>query len=337
MRFMFVNKIAKKFLSEYILYLLLLVFITFCLVFSTSTIGCMEFNIFPWMGSIILISLIPIANNRIVLSELYRILMLGIAIIIIQTFFHLEIWLEDSLFNFFSIIYLLFYFKHISKIKIEDKIHRGYIHFINFFLFFDFILFNVDSLLRLLFNETIALHIKYIDIGIDIVILFISWITLFALIINKLILKKALFRYKTSSKKDFKVEEVKDQIINSQPVVAFTEKEVVIAKKIADFFEKDLSYLEKDFSLNRLCELIIEDNRSTVSRVINDYLGTTFYELVGKYRVIYSLEILRSKKNWKLDAVANRCGFKSVNTFKKYFIASEGMTPNEYRMNYKDG
>lgn len=336
MRFMFVNKIAKKFLSEYILYLLLLVFITFCLVFSTSTIGCMEFNIFPWMGSIILISLIPIVNNRIVLSELYRILMLGIAIIIIQTFFHLEIWLEDSLFNFFSIIYLLFYFKHISRIKIEDKVHRGYIHFINFFLLFDLIHFNVDSSLRLLFRETIALHIKYIDIGIDIVIIFISCITVLSLIINRLIVKEGLFTYKIASKTDLDVEEVKDQIIKIKPLVTFTEEEVVIAKKIADFFEKDLSYLEKDFSLSRLCELIIEDNRSTVSRVINGYLGTTFYELVGKYRVNYSLKILRSEKNWKLDAVANRCGFKSVNTFKKYFIASEGLTPNEYRMNYED-
>ncbi|MEC4077126.1 helix-turn-helix domain-containing protein [Myroides odoratimimus] len=293
----------------------------------------MEFNIFPWVGSIILISLIPITNNKIVLSELYSVLILGIAVIIIQTFFHLEIWLEDSLFNFFSIMYLLFYFTRISRIKIEDKVHRGYIHFINFFLLFDFILFNVDSL----FRETISLHIKYIDIGIDVVILFLSCITLFTLIITKLILKKEPFTYKISSNTDLDVEEIKDQIIIDHPVVAFTEEEVLIAKKIADFFEQDLSYLENDFSLSRLCELIIEDNnRSTVSRVINGYLGTTFYELVGKYRVNYSLKILRSEKNWKLDAVANRCGFKSVNTFKKYFIASEGLTPNEYRMNYED-
>lgn len=332
MRLMFVNKIARKGLSEYILYVLLLVFITFCLVFCTSTIGCMEFNIFPWVGSIILISLIPIANNRMVLSELYSILMLGIAVIIIHTFFHLEIWLEDSLFNFFSIMYLLFYFTRISRIKIEDKLHQGYIHFINFFLLFDFILFNIDSLLGLLFRETIALHIKYIDIGIDAVILFISCITLFTLIINKLILIKESFTYIISNKTDLDVEEVKDQIITDLLIVAFTEEEVLIAKKIVDFFEQDLSYLENDFSLSRLCELIIEDNRSTVSRVINDYLNTTFYKLVGKYRVNHALRLLERKENWTLDVVANSCGFKSVNTFKKHFVDCVGITPNEYRM-----
>ncbi|WP_286417443.1 AraC family transcriptional regulator [Myroides odoratimimus] len=288
----------------------------------------MEFNIFPWVGSIILISLIPIVNNRMLLLELYSILKLGIAVIIIHTFFHLEIWLEDSLFNFFSIMYLLFYFTRISRIKIEDKVHRGYIHFINFFLLFDFILFNVDSL----FRETISLHIKYIDIGIDVVILFLSCITLFTLIITKLILKKEPFTYKISSNTDLDVEEIKDQIIIDHSVIAFTEEEVLIAKKIADFFEQDLSYLENDFSLSRLCELIIEDNRSTVSRVINDCLNTTFYKLVGKYRVNHALRLLEGKENWTLDVVANSCGFKSVNTFKKHFVDCVGITPNEYRM-----
>ncbi|MCC9044246.1 helix-turn-helix domain-containing protein [Myroides sp. M-43] len=332
MRLMFVNKIAKKCLSKYMLYVLLLVFVTFCLVFYTSTIECTEFNIFPWVGSIILLSLTPTVNNRMILSELYSILILGIAVIIVHTFFHLEIWLEDSLFNFFSIMYFLFYFTRISRIAIEDKIHRGYIHFINFFLLFDFILFNVDSLLGLLFRESIALHIKYIDIGIDAVILFISCITLLSLIINKLILKKKSFTYKISSKTDLDVEEAKDQIIISQPLVIFTEEEVLIVKKIADFFEQDLSYLENDFSLSRLCELIIEDNRSTVSRVINDCLNTTFYKLVGKYRVNHSLRLLERKENWTLDVVANSCGFKSVNTFKKHFVDCVGITPNEYRM-----
>ncbi|WP_121967499.1 helix-turn-helix domain-containing protein [Myroides sp. N17-2] len=108
---------------------------------------------------------------------------------------------------------------------------------------------------------------------------------------------------------------------------------MIIAERICNFFESNDYYLHPSFSIRQLCELLSIENTSIVHRVINNNLDTTFYKLVAKYRINYSLELLKSGNNWTLDVVANTSGFKSVNTFKKYFEEYIGLSPFLYRVN----
>ncbi|MDM1406013.1 AraC family transcriptional regulator, partial [Myroides marinus] len=70
------------------------------------------------------------------------------------------------------------------------------------------------------------------------------------------------------------------------------------------------------------------------------YFLTLYYETctcsgeyVAKYRINYALTLLQSQENWTLDAISNSCGFKSINTFKKYFMDYVGSSPCVYRTN----
>lgn len=287
-----------------------------------------QFNILPIVATTILISLFPLIKGSVVKKEVYKLIFVAGIATLLGNINSITPWIEVSMYNFYSIMYVLFFYCYLSSINITNKFLQGYIYIINFFLFFYFLLQNVEVIVNNFFFDALYIYVVYITLGIKLIVLFVSLLTFISLVLERLSLTK-----------EQNIEIVNSNFnneITSEPEISSNQamkKDIIIAQRISLFFESDNAYLDIGFTLNHLCEALSINNPQIVSRVINKNLDTTFYKLVAKYRINYALTLLQSQENWTLDAISNSCGFKSINTFKKYFMDYVGSSPCVYRTN----
>jgi AraC-like DNA-binding protein len=102
-----------------------------------------------------------------------------------------------------------------------------------------------------------------------------------------------------------------------------------IAEKIKIHLIDSKSFLESKYSLH---DLSVELNlpQHTVSMVINSTMGTTFHDLINKYRFDEALLILNASSHPKIEAIAYDCGFGNRTSFYKVFKKYTGTTPAHY-------
>lgn len=334
MRFLKSSIGNKQDLGRGVFFMLLAMLVSLCVAFFERTISNTDFNIFPLIANVILLSLLFLVEEKIERREIYKLLIVGCVVFVFDNIIEVEQWLQSSIFNFYGIMYALYFYTYGRKLIISNSIQKGYVCFINYFLAFYLILFNVAIVLNNFFIRSLSQHIKYIDFGIKVIVLFISSLTLLSFIIQRNGIKNLQNKSIISDDLNFIDQEEHNVDISIATIQELNSNEdVIIAERICNFFESNDSYLHPSFSIRQLCELLSIENTSIVHRVISNNLDTTFYKLVAKYRINYSLELLKSGNNWTLDVVANNSGFKSVNTFKKYFEEYIGLSPFLYRVN----
>ena len=64
--------------------------------------------------------------------------------------------------------------------------------------------------------------------------------------------------------------------------------------------------------------------------LLQRFAGTTFHDLLSRYRVEKCIELLH-EKNYTLTEVYSRCGFNSPTTFDRQFKKWVGCLPSEYK------
>ncbi|HEX8457916.1 MAG TPA: AraC family transcriptional regulator [Pyrinomonadaceae bacterium] len=64
--------------------------------------------------------------------------------------------------------------------------------------------------------------------------------------------------------------------------------------------------------------------------LLHRFAGTTFHDLLSRYRVEKCLELLHAK-NYTLTEIYTRCGFNSPTTFNRQFKKWVGCLPSEYK------
>jgi len=79
----------------------------------------------------------------------------------------------------------------------------------------------------------------------------------------------------------------------------------------------------------------LNEKEYLISQVINTLYNKNFQEFINSYRIEYAKTILTQKPEIKIIHVALDCGYKSTVTFNRQFKKYEGMTPSEYRNNFK--
>ncbi len=69
-----------------------------------------------------------------------------------------------------------------------------------------------------------------------------------------------------------------------------------------------------------------------LSQVLNSHMGVSFYQLVNRYRVRRSQQMLQSDrlKQFSIQAIGLECGFSNKSSFFRAFKQHTGMTPAEY-------
>lgn len=74
-----------------------------------------------------------------------------------------------------------------------------------------------------------------------------------------------------------------------------------------------------------------------VSQVINQELGTTFYELISQQRIGRAKRLLGEKPDQTVLEIALAVGFNSKSTFNTAFRRETGMTPTQFRSGPRSG
>lgn len=108
--------------------------------------------------------------------------------------------------------------------------------------------------------------------------------------------------------------------------------------------KESLLYLLNDrklFKTNNLTleklSIELETNRHNTSQVINEHFNMNFFELINKYRIEEAKLILEGDfgSNRNIIDVAYEVGFNNKVTFNKSFKKETGLTPSQYRTQYK--
>ena len=72
-----------------------------------------------------------------------------------------------------------------------------------------------------------------------------------------------------------------------------------------------------------------------ISRMLKSKKGITLHQYVIGYRMKCALSMLRSS-DLSIQEIADKTGFTDASYFTKIFKAQMGMTPKEYRNQFKD-
>ncbi|WP_299437753.1 AraC family transcriptional regulator [uncultured Aquimarina sp.] len=105
-----------------------------------------------------------------------------------------------------------------------------------------------------------------------------------------------------------------------------------LKNKLELIIKTEQPYLDEDLTLGKLAEQLSTTDKK-LSTMLNQYLNTTFYVLINKYRV----EAVKEKitldiyKNYNLFGIASECGFKSRTSFNRIFKKETGLSPSEFK------
>lgn len=118
-------------------------------------------------------------------------------------------------------------------------------------------------------------------------------------------------KYKTSPLRDYDIEKVKIGIER--------------------IFEKDKPYLNPDFSLEELANLLCIAKHH-LSQILNSEMNTNFYNLVNQRRIEHSIDKIKQRATlgFTIEGVGYECGFSSKSSFFNNFKKFVGLTPGEY-------
>lgn len=102
-----------------------------------------------------------------------------------------------------------------------------------------------------------------------------------------------------------------------------------IAGKIERAMAEDRLYRNHALNLRNLSDhLKVSENY--LSQVLNDYIGSNFYEYVNHWRVREACELLTNTTNRIID-IGEDVGFNARSTFNAAFRKEMGQTPSDYR------
>ncbi len=110
------------------------------------------------------------------------------------------------------------------------------------------------------------------------------------------------------------------------------EKKILIQQMLTEIMEKDKPYRDSLISLTKVAKLIGEPPY-IVSQVLNEKVGTSFYDWLAAYRVEEAKRLLADPKSklFTIEQIAEEVGYNSKSAFNKVFKKFTGKTPSEYK------
>ncbi len=136
---------------------------------------------------------------------------------------------------------------------------------------------------------------------------------------------------------DFLLREA-EPIIDKSKEVSFsnTKKEEfeLLKTKLETVLTTNKPYLDENLTLGKLAEQLSTTDKK-LSTLLNQFMDTTFYDLINKYRVAATIEKmpLEAYKKYNLFGIACECGFKSRTSFGRIFKKETGYSPSAYKKN----
>ena len=107
---------------------------------------------------------------------------------------------------------------------------------------------------------------------------------------------------------------------------------------VADILEKLIKleekrqFLRQDFTLHNVAKKL-KTNTAYLSKIINSELGKSFSTYANELRINYIILELKNNaklRSYSINAIAEEIGYKSPESFTKYFKAATGISPSVY-------
>jgi AraC-type DNA-binding domain-containing proteins len=114
----------------------------------------------------------------------------------------------------------------------------------------------------------------------------------------------------------------------SSSLTSGDQQELVI--KLTERMKIEKPFLQPGFSLPDLARQL-NVSVHTLSQVINDGLGKSFFEMTAEYRIEEAKSLLKSQPNIKVEEIAEQVGYNSKSSFNTAFKKLTGKTPGEFR------
>lgn len=105
-----------------------------------------------------------------------------------------------------------------------------------------------------------------------------------------------------------------------------------ISRQLSELFEKQHIYREFGLRIEDVATRI-GTNRTYLSSVLNNKYGYNFLRFVNHYRLDEAKELLLSTV-WPVRQIAEKVGYKNINTFNSCFRGRFGLSPKQWRLNH---
>ena len=100
-------------------------------------------------------------------------------------------------------------------------------------------------------------------------------------------------------------------------------------KRFEEFVYEEKAYLNPKLTLNDLA-LKIGTNRTYLSNYINHELKKSFFDFINSLRLEHAIKLLLNT-NMTLEVIAEKSGFNSLSTFRRYFMYVYKTSPSVYK------
>ncbi|WP_430410523.1 helix-turn-helix domain-containing protein [Kordia sp.] len=143
---------------------------------------------------------------------------------------------------------------------------------------------------------------------------------------NKIIFEKLVLQIEAK-----KVPEKKTNII-------IKDKKVEAILEGLEKLEQSLYFLNSNCNLQNMAKKV-KTNTTYLSKIISTYKEKKFYEYINELRIEYVLKRLKEDskfRNYSIKHIAEEIGYKSTNSFTKYFKAHTKIYPSYYIKNLED-
>lgn len=124
---------------------------------------------------------------------------------------------------------------------------------------------------------------------------------------------------------------VDEEIQNKKKSLSNSSSELYL-EKLQSYMDIEKPYLDPDITLTTLADKVTIPYRS-LSEVLNDSLGCSFYNFINRYRIKESKRLLQdpSTNQKTILEVLYEVGFNSKSSFNNAFKKETGMTPTQYK------
>jgi AraC-like DNA-binding protein len=131
-------------------------------------------------------------------------------------------------------------------------------------------------------------------------------------------------------------------IVEDKPLIEDQEKKTdtfeIKNEKVAEILDKLNKLEEKHYFLKQECTLHnvakkLKTNTAYLSRIINNELNKSFSTYINELRINYAILELKNNSRmraYSTKAIAEEMGYKSSDSFTRYFKAATGITPTVY-------
>lgn len=107
-----------------------------------------------------------------------------------------------------------------------------------------------------------------------------------------------------------------------------------IFERLRRLFEEEKPFLDPDVSVSDISRSLFT-NKAYLSRTINIYTGRNFRQFVNYHRIRYAVNLFHAHPDMKLADLAERSGFRTVNSFSMAFRLYMNMNPGEWCRKFK--